>query len=126
MRYSYIVGGAMENEFVHEETLQFQEWHLHRYGRTWGDKRDVYKRPDAVNNQSYNAQRADSDMVYCFKFCPSGDRLNKQMVRLPPTLKTLQTCNDGPFKNLQGPAKQNLATQLHKRFVTEVSGTHVG
>mmetsp|Transcript_108020 Transcript_108020/g.220537 ORF Transcript_108020/g.220537 Transcript_108020/m.220537 type:complete len:520 (+) Transcript_108020:72-1631(+) len=126
VRYSYIVGGAIENEFLHVETMPFQEWHLHRYGRSYGDKRDVYKRPDAVNNQSYNAQRADSDMVYCFCFAPTGQDIGKQEVRLPPTLKTLKACNDGPFAHIQGPAKKNLALQLHKRFVTEVSGTHVG
>merc|ERR1719240_720821 len=56
VRYSYIVGGAIENEFVHVETMPFLEWCLHRYGRSYGDRRDVYKRPDAKNNQSYNAQ----------------------------------------------------------------------
>lgn len=126
VRYSYIVGGALENEFLHVETVPFMEWHLHRYGRSYGDKRDVYKRPDAQNNQSYNAQRAEADMVYCFVFAPTGNELPKQPVRLPPTLKTLKQVHDGPFKNLQGPAKINLANQLHKRFVTEVSGTHVG
>jgi len=126
VRYSYIVGGAVENEFLHVETMPFQDWHLHRYGRSYGDKRDVYKRPDAVNNQSYNAQRADSDMVYCFCFAPTGQEIGKQEVRLPPTLKTLKACTDGPFQHLQGPAKANLANKLHERFVTEVGGTHVG
>lgn len=126
VRYSYIVGGGLENEFLHIETMPFLEWHLHRYGRSYGDKRDVYKRPDAVNNQSYNAQAADRDMVYCFCYAPSGKVLEKQDIRLPPTLKTLKACADGPFKHLQGLAKENLAKQLHSRFVTEVSGTHVG
>merc|ERR1719210_1715693 len=89
VRYSYIVGSAIENEFVHEETMPFMEWHLHRYGRSYGDKRDVYKRPDAVNNQSYNAQSAERDMVYCFCYAPSGEVLPAQFVRLPPSLKTL-------------------------------------
>merc|ERR1712113_1003543 len=126
VRYSYIVGSALENEFVHVETVPFLEWHLHRYGRSYGDKRDVYKRPDAKNNQSYNAQRAEADMVYCFEYCPSGAVLGQQQVRLPPTLKTLSSCNDGPFQNLQPVARKNLAQQLHKRFLTEISGTHVG
>mmetsp|Transcript_2021 Transcript_2021/g.5992 ORF Transcript_2021/g.5992 Transcript_2021/m.5992 type:complete len:107 (-) Transcript_2021:156-476(-) len=106
--------------------MPFLEWHLHRYGRSYGDKRDVYKRPDATNNQSYNAQRAEADMVYCFQYTPSGKTLAKQEVRMPPSLKTLSACVDGPFKHLQGAAKANLAKQLHTRFVTEVSGTHVG
>jgi len=127
VRYSYIVGSAIDNEFVHVETMPFLEWHLHRYGRSYGDKRDVYKRPDAQNNQSYNAQSAERDMVYCFRYQPSGEKLDAQKVRLPPTLKVLQQCQDGPFRNLTSEhAKKNLATQLHKRFVTEVSGTHVG
>jgi hypothetical protein len=126
VRYSYIVGGALENEFKHTETMPFLEWHLHRYGRSYGDKRDVYKRPDAKNNQSYNAQRAEADMVYCFEYTPSGKPIGQQPVRLPPTLKTLKACNDGPFRSLQGPSKVTLANQLYKRFVTEVSGTHVG
>jgi len=126
VRYSYIVGSAIENEFRHVETMPFLEWHLHRYGRSYGDRRDVYKRPDAKNNQSYQSQNAMSDMVYCFKYEPSGNVLPKQQIRLPPTLKTLTECKDGPFRSLAGPAKANLAKQLHERFMKEVSGTHVG
>mmetsp|Transcript_36325 Transcript_36325/g.82096 ORF Transcript_36325/g.82096 Transcript_36325/m.82096 type:complete len:499 (+) Transcript_36325:87-1583(+) len=126
VRYSYIVGSGIENEFIHEETMPFMDWHLHRYGRSYGDKRDVYKRPDATNNQSYNAQRAEADMVYCFRYAPSGDSIPKQMVRMPPSLKTLCACVEGPFRNLHEAGRKNLATQLHNRFVTEVSGTHVG
>merc|ERR1712107_830102 len=85
VRYSYIIQGAVENEFIHVETMPFLEWHLHRYGRSYGDKRDVYKRPDAQNNQSYNAQRAEADMVYFFVYAPTGNDLPKQPVRLPPT-----------------------------------------
>jgi len=126
VRYGYIVGSALENEFLHIETVPFLEWHLHRYGRSYGDKRDVYKRPDAKNNQSYNAQSAERDMVYCFSYAPTGKAIGQQHVKLPPSLTTLKGCVDGPFKNLQGNARMNLANQLHKRFVTEVSGTHVG
>merc|ERR1712100_640723 len=121
VRYSYIVGGATENEFVHVETMPFLEWHLHRYGRSYGDRRDTYKRPDSKNNQSYNAQRAEADMVYCFQYSPSGNSLAKQSIRWPPTLKVLMGCNDGPFKNMAAPSKERLAKELHKRFVTEVS-----
>merc|ERR1740121_3389770 len=99
VRFSYIVGGGQENEFRHTETMPFLEWHLHRYGRSYGDRRDVYKRPDAKNNQSYNAQNAKADMVYCFVYAPTGEDLPKQPVRLPPTLKTLKSCLDGPFKS---------------------------
>merc|ERR1712176_1174769 len=126
VRYSYIVGSARENEFDHVETMPFLEWQLHRYGRSYGDKRDIYKRPDAKNNESYNAQAANRDMVYCFRYAPTANSLPPQQVRLPPTLKTLMTSSDGPFKNLVGMAKQTMAKNLHARFVTEVSGTHVG
>eukprot|EP00928_Gymnodinium_smaydae_P069618 TRINITY_DN531_c0_g3_i1.p1 TRINITY_DN531_c0_g3~~TRINITY_DN531_c0_g3_i1.p1 ORF type:complete len:491 (-),score=130.49 TRINITY_DN531_c0_g3_i1:130-1602(-) len=126
VRYSYIVGSAIENEFSHVETVPFLEWKLHRYGRSYGDKRDAYKRPDAKNNQSYNAQAAERDMVYCFRYEPSGEVLPPQLVRLPPTLKTLKACTDGPFKGLPQEAKDKVAQRLHERFVTEVSGTHVG
>jgi len=128
VRYSYVIGSAIENEFVHTETMMFIDWHLHKYGRSYGDKRDVYKRPDAKNNQSYNAQRAEADMVYCFRYHPTGDKLGPQNIRLPPRLSTIMACADGPFKHMVGmsPAKKNLAKQLHKRFVTEISGVHVG
>jgi len=126
VRYSYIIGSAIENEFLHVETMPFLEWHLNRYGRSYGDKRDVYKRPDATKNQSYNAQNAHTDMVYCFAYAPSGEPIGKQQVRLPPTLNTLRNCVDGPFWGKVGPAKNSLAKQLHDRFVTEVTGTHVG
>lgn len=86
----------------------------------------MYKRPDAKNNESYNAQAANRDMVYCFKFRPTGATLPPQHVRLPPTLKTLMVSSDGPFKGLVGKSKETMAHNLHKRFVTEVSGTHVG
>jgi len=126
VRYSYVVDSALENEFLHVETMPFMEWQLHRYGRSYGDRRDTYKRPDAKNNQSYNAQKAQADMVYCFCYAPTGKVLDKQQIRLPPTLKTLSDCRDGPFRNLQGAARAKLAKQLHDRFVREVSGIHVG
>jgi len=126
VRYSYIVGSAIENEFQHVETMPFLEWHLHHYGRSYGDRRDMWKRPDAKNNQSYQSQNATSDMVYCFRYAPSGNVLPKQSIRLPPTLSTLAECKDGPFQSLSGPAKLNLARQLHARFVKEISGEHVG
>lgn len=126
VRYYYIINSAVENEFEHTETVPFLQWHLHRYGRSYGDKRDIYKRPDAKQNESYNAQNADRDMVYCFRYMPTGKTLDKQMVRLPPTLTTIMYCPDGPFTGLMGPARLSTAENLHKRFVTEISGTHVG
>merc|ERR1712188_104568 len=95
VRYSYIIGSALENEFVHVETMPFLEWHLHRYGRSHGDKRDTYKRPDAKNNQSYNAQNQNADMVYCFAYAPTGKAMGKPNIQVPPSLKTLASCTDG-------------------------------
>jgi hypothetical protein len=127
VRYSYIVNSAVSNEFIHVETVPFLEWHLHRYGRSYGDRRDAYKRPDEKNNQSYNAQRAEGDMLYCFCYAPSGESVSKAAnIVIPPSLETLMSCTDGPFKSVQGQARSNLANQLRKRFVTEASGVHVG
>merc|ERR1712217_654927 len=126
VRYSYIVGGAIENEFIHVETVPFLEWHLHRYGRSYGDKRDITRRPDAKNNESYNAQSGNTDMLYCFRYEPTGEELGPQPVRIPPTLATLLACEDGPFRNLGDTQKMNKARELHRRFATEISGTHVG
>jgi len=128
VRYSFIIGSAVENEFVHVETMPFLEWSLHRYGRSYGDKRDLTKRPDAKNNQSYNAQNAAADMVYCFRYEPSGNPLPQQKIRLPPTLRTLKTVKDGGFKHfIPGSAQHDrLAKELRQRFLTEVSGIHVG
>eukprot|EP00931_Biecheleriopsis_adriatica_P043732 TRINITY_DN24988_c2_g1_i1.p1 TRINITY_DN24988_c2_g1~~TRINITY_DN24988_c2_g1_i1.p1 ORF type:complete len:520 (+),score=150.49 TRINITY_DN24988_c2_g1_i1:59-1618(+) len=124
VRYSYIVGSAAENEFTHYETMPLLEWHLHRYGRSYGDKRDVYRRPE--QGQGYNVQRAEADMVYTFRYTPTGEVLPPQRIRLPPKFGTLCDCKDGPFKSMVGEAKKNHATTLYKRFVTECSGTHVG
>lgn len=124
VRYSYIVGSAVENEFAHVETVPFLEWSLHRYGRSYGDRRDAYKRPG--QGEGYNVQRAEADMVYTFKYSPSGEALPAQQIRLPPSFKTLEACPDGPFSNLTGESRRNLAKQLHKRFLTECSGSHVG
>eukprot|EP00415_Alexandrium_ostenfeldii_P001270 UN1270 len=124
VRYSYIIESALENEFIHVETLPFLEWRLHRYGRSYGDRRDAYKRPG--EGQGYNVQKAEADMVYTFEYRPSGNVLPRQKLRLPPTFKTIQACPDGPFQNLHGEARRKLAKELYHRFLTEVSGTHVG
>jgi len=125
VRYSYVISGAAENEFQHVETFPFLEWSLHRYGRSYGDRRDTYKRPG--DGERYNAQRADSDMVYTFKNCPTDEPLPKQGIRRPPTMKTLLASQEGPFRGLpQGPAREKLAKDLYDRFMTEISGTHVG
>eukprot|EP00931_Biecheleriopsis_adriatica_P084761 TRINITY_DN5877_c0_g1_i1.p1 TRINITY_DN5877_c0_g1~~TRINITY_DN5877_c0_g1_i1.p1 ORF type:complete len:504 (-),score=103.75 TRINITY_DN5877_c0_g1_i1:50-1561(-) len=124
VRYSYILGSAAQNEFTHVETVPFLEWSLHRYGRAYGDRRDKKKRPG--DGQGYNAQKAESDMVYTFEYRPTGRVMPDQEIRLPPTLACIQGCNDGPFKNLDVGSAKVLARQLHERFIKECSGIHVG
>eukprot|EP00440_Ansanella_granifera_P053514 gb/GFBE01058014.1/.p1 GENE.gb/GFBE01058014.1/~~gb/GFBE01058014.1/.p1 ORF type:complete len:488 (+),score=142.31 gb/GFBE01058014.1/:1-1464(+) len=124
VRFSFITGGAQENEFTHLETVPFLQWSLRRYGRAYGDRRDATRRPD--QGQGYNVQKAERDMVYTFKYTPSGKVLPPQGVRLPPTLAILEECIDGPFDSLVGQAKKDMAKKLHDRFLTEISGTHVG
>ncbi|CAE7262752.1 bmt5 [Symbiodinium pilosum] len=124
VRYSYIICSAAENEFRHVETVPFLQWSLHRYGRSYGDRRDTYRRPD--EGEGYNVQRADKDMVYTFKYEPSGRALPPQDIRLPPTFKTIEACPDGAFEGMSGESRKNLAKQLYKRFMLECSGIHVG
>lgn len=124
VRWFYITESAQENEFIHIETMPFREWHLHRYGRSYGDKRDVHRRPG--QGEGYNVQRAEADMVYTFKYAPSGESLPPQSIRMPPKFGVLKSCPDGPFRTLLGEARERHATALYKRFVTECSGTHVG
>lgn len=124
VRFSYIVESGKQNEFDHVETMAFQQWALHRYARSYGDRRDVYKRPG--EGEQYNAQRADSDMVYCFVYRPSGRAIPRQQIRLPPTYKTMLGCMDGALGERQGESKKKLATELFKRFMQECSGVHVG
>ncbi|CAE7900748.1 bmt5, partial [Symbiodinium microadriaticum] len=124
VRYSYIICSAAENEFRHVETVPFLQWSLHRYGRSYGDRRDTYRRPD--EGEGYNVQRAEKDMVYTFKYEPSGRTLPPQDIRLPPTFKTIEACPDGAFEGMSGESRKNLAKQLYKRFMLECSGIHVG
>eukprot|EP00930_Biecheleria_cincta_P097518 TRINITY_DN89217_c0_g1_i1.p1 TRINITY_DN89217_c0_g1~~TRINITY_DN89217_c0_g1_i1.p1 ORF type:complete len:500 (+),score=101.04 TRINITY_DN89217_c0_g1_i1:27-1526(+) len=125
VRFSYITGSAEQNEFTHVETVPFLHWSLHRYGRSYGDRRDAYRRPE--EGEGYNVQRADKDMVYTFRYDPSGKTLPPQEIRLPPTFKTIESCHDGPFENMsQGESRKNLTKSLYKRFMMECSGQHVG
>ncbi|CAK9081188.1 Hypothetical protein SCF082_LOCUS38674, partial [Durusdinium trenchii] len=103
VRFFYIMEAAAENEFVHIETMPFMEWHLHRYGRSYGDKRDVHRRPEAGEN--YNVQRKDADMVAKLQ----GGELPPQSIRMPPKFNVLKACPDGPFRMLIGEARQRHA-----------------
>merc|ERR1712183_501787 len=110
----------------HYETFPFLDWVLHKYGRSYGDRRDTHRRPDSVNNESYSQQNQNRDMVYCFRYQPSGKKLGPQLVRWPPSLRQLSACTDGPFTNCPPQVKEQKARTLNRRFISEVSGIHVG
>mmetsp|Transcript_132187 Transcript_132187/g.233826 ORF Transcript_132187/g.233826 Transcript_132187/m.233826 type:complete len:476 (-) Transcript_132187:67-1494(-) len=125
VRYSYIIRAATDNEFVHVETLPFKEWHLHKYLRSYGDKRDKHKRV-MTGGTGYNAQKEESDMVYCFCYAPTGADLPPQEIRLPPTKKDLEQAQEGRLKGPVNANRKKLVESLHERFLSEVQGVHVG
>merc|ERR1712129_474423 len=87
VRFSDIIGGARGSEFVHDETFPFLEWQLANYRRSYGDRRDATKRPD--EGEVYNDQRANTDMVYCFTYRPTGKPLEAAHICCPPTKEEL-------------------------------------
>jgi len=148
VRYSDIIDAAMLNEFVHVETVPFKEWHLRRYHRSFGDRRDARQRPD---KDSYTSQNADKDMVYSFCYAPTGETLGQAPIKRPPDFNDLlnATCvcscgficqtvmrntqyasyhfkTSGMHQNLQGEAKRKTVSDLYQRFISEISGQHVG
>lgn len=124
VRFSDILDAAASNEFIHVETLPFLEWHLRHYQRSYGDRRDVNRRPES--GDVYANQRAHTDMVYCFCYAPSGDTLPKVRVRLPPTKAELLDCKEGALRNVSGPMRQRKVEELHQLFLSYVQGVHVG
>lgn len=124
VRYSDIFGAAQLNEFVHVETVPFPEWTLRKYGRSYGDKRDVNKR--LGDGEIYAAQQASFDMVYCFCYAPSGEPLAKPHVRCPPTKRDLMSANEGALRDLYGERKTNKVEELTQLFLSYVQGIHVG
>lgn len=126
VRYSYIIQSAMENEFVHVETVPFKEWGLHRYLRSYGDSRDKNKRVMEAGT-GYNAQKEDKDMVYSFCYAPCGTQLPEQGIRIPPSKNDLAASQEGPLKGTTSEARRTkLVDQLYERFLSEVQGVHVG
>ncbi|CAE7476181.1 Ranbp2 [Symbiodinium sp. CCMP2592] len=114
VRWFYITESAQENEFIHIETMPFREWHLHRYGRSYGDKRDVHRRPG--QGEGYNVQRAEADMVYTFKYVARRLQVNR------PGLGEL--CYRPVVRSTRASDAFVTFRRLYKRFVTECSGTH--
>lgn len=126
VRYSDIIGGASDSEFVHVETFPFTEWQLRDYWRSFGDRRDAHRRPDA--GQVYTDQRAHSDMVYCFRYMPSGEAVPKVSVYYPPTKEELLKTRDAPLGRMptESPAKKRRVEELYELFMSYVQGIHVG
>jgi len=150
VRYSDVLRAATLNEFVHIETFPFQQWQLRRYNRSFGDKRDARKRLEGES--SYTAQRAEKDMVYAFTYAPSGGVPARAQIKKPPACSDLlaatsacrcgfispvqmQNTDDikrfhfkasGPHQQLEGKEKSLCVAELYKRFLSEISGQHVG
>mmetsp|Transcript_108615 Transcript_108615/g.350580 ORF Transcript_108615/g.350580 Transcript_108615/m.350580 type:complete len:267 (+) Transcript_108615:120-920(+) len=126
VRFSDIISGAGNSEYVHAETFPFLEWTLARYGRSYGDRRDQYKRPE--DGDVYNAQRANSDMVYCFTYKPSGSPPPPVLISYPPTKDELFTSNEGRAGRLPPGAVQRRkkVDELYDLFLSYVQGIHIG
>jgi len=124
VRFSDIIDGAKASEFEHVETFPFLEWQLANYRRSYGDRRDATKRPE--EGQVYNDQRGHSDMVYCFKYKPSGETLPPVQVTLPPTQEELLLSpKEGNMGNSLS-ARQRKVKELWNLFLTYNQGIHVG
>lgn len=124
VRFSDIIAGARNSEFVHVETLPFQEWSLRGYRRSYGDRRDANRRPE--ENENYRSQAASSDMVYTFRFSPSGDTPPKPVIRRPPTKDDLLLSREGTLKKMSPEQRRKKAEEIYELFLTYVQGTHVG
>jgi len=124
VRFSDIMMAASSNEFLHVETVPFLEWQLRTYRRSYGDRRDERRRPD--DGDIYRSQRAHSDMVYCFRYAPTGSTPPKSTIRYPPSKTDLLTSNEGRFKGLSEAARRRQIEDLWNLFLTYVQGIHVG
>lgn len=124
VRYSDIMSAAMLSEFVHVETVPFLEWRLRSYRRSYGDRRDANRRPE--DGEIYKNQRAHSDMVYCFRYNPSGKTPPKPKIRYPPAKQDLLDSNEGWFKGLGPEAKRRRVEDIYKLFLSYVQGIHIG
>jgi len=124
VRYSDIIEAATANEFQHVETFPFLEWQLRDYRRSYGDRRDKVKRPE--DGEVYNAQRASSDMVYCFRFAPSGNALPPPRVVYPPSKLDLFLSSEGRLPERGTVARKRRVEELYELFLSYVEGVHVG
>eukprot|EP00930_Biecheleria_cincta_P061602 TRINITY_DN47169_c0_g1_i1.p1 TRINITY_DN47169_c0_g1~~TRINITY_DN47169_c0_g1_i1.p1 ORF type:complete len:563 (+),score=130.53 TRINITY_DN47169_c0_g1_i1:46-1734(+) len=124
VRFSDIILGAKNSEFVHIETFPFLEWQLRNYGRSYGDRRDKGRRPE--DGDVYRSQKAYSDMVYCFRYEPSGDTPPKAKVRFPPTKGDILASNEGRLRDMKGISREKKVEEIYELFLTYVQGIHVG
>mmetsp|Transcript_66398 Transcript_66398/g.175812 ORF Transcript_66398/g.175812 Transcript_66398/m.175812 type:complete len:634 (-) Transcript_66398:27-1928(-) len=124
VRYSDIMAAAATNEFVHVETVPFLEWQLRGYRRSYGDRRDRDRRPD--DGETYNNQKAHSDMLYSFSYAPTGVEIPELRIRNPPTKQDLLAAHEGKMKLLVGEAKKRKVEEIYKLFLSYVQGIHVG
>jgi len=124
VRFSDIILGAKNSEFVHIETFPFLEWQLRNYGRSYGDRRDKGRRPE--DGDVYRSQKAYSDMVYCFRYEPSGDTAPKCTIRLPPTKADILASEEGRLRGMRGKIRHEKVEEIYELFLTYVQGIHVG
>jgi len=125
VRYTDIICGAKASEFEHTETVPFMEWQLREYLRSYGDKRDVNRRPG--DGEIYAQQKGPSDMVYIFKYAPSGAAPPKLTLRYPPAKNDLMVSQaEGNLKNLYGAAREKRVDEIYQLFMSYVNGIHIG
>lgn len=122
-----IIMAAEYSDFMHVETFAFNDWVLRRYHRSYGDKRDEKVRPDA---DSYRSQQAAADMVYCFRYMPTGMRDNAGVpIKQPPQIcdfiDDVSCCACGYICQKELIPKQRDSTgQLNSRLHFQNVGAH--
>lgn len=124
VKYSDIMLAADASEFEHFETVPFLEWQLRAYMRSYGDRRDVNRRPE--DGEIYRSQRAHSDMVYAFRYAPKGPPPPKPRVRYPPAREDLLAAQEGHLRNMNAAGKQRRVEEIYELFLSYVAGIHIG
>merc|ERR1740121_1173928 len=112
------------SEFKHVETFPFLEWQLRNYMRSYGDKRDVGRRPG--DKEGYRSQRGNSDMVYTFKYAPSGETPPKPRIKYPPAKQDLLNSSECRLKEVYGDRKKQMVEEIYQLFLSYVQGIHIG
>merc|ERR1712048_81526 len=123
VRFSDIIGGAQNSEFMHMETFPFVDWRLSDYRRSYGDRRDATKRPD--DGQNYNAQRQNNDMVYSFVYRPTGQAVSAPDVEYPPTKQEMMLAKADKLPT-SPEARRRKIDSMYELFMSYIQGIHVG